>query len=159
MRRISQLRYRRHRKDNEIGLKLLLTVSGLTTIGGFLADWNRTHLFNPNWPPHCKFHDAISISLASMLGITGGYLLLKKEGDEELQLKLGALLPAFFWSSMGISFFFPHAKGLEAEFPERVPKIGNIWFNEGFACGLMLSLIGVGYASEVKQRHFSFFTS
>ena len=29
------------------GRLLLTTVAALMTVGGFLADWNRTHLFNP----------------------------------------------------------------------------------------------------------------
>jgi hypothetical protein len=31
------------------GRVLLTAVAALTTVGGFLADWNRTHLFNPDW--------------------------------------------------------------------------------------------------------------
>ena len=42
--------------DNRTGKgRLLLTsVAVLTAVGGFLADWNRTHLLNPNWTPHAK---------------------------------------------------------------------------------------------------------
>ena len=31
------------------GRLLLTSVAALTAVGGFLADWNRTHLFNPDW--------------------------------------------------------------------------------------------------------------
>jgi hypothetical protein len=36
---------------------ILYTFIGVTTpIGAFLADYNETHIFNVNWPPHAKFH-------------------------------------------------------------------------------------------------------
>ncbi|HZY64991.1 MAG TPA: DUF6640 family protein [Rubrobacteraceae bacterium] len=37
-----------------MGQRVLSSVAAFTTVGGFLADWNRTHLFNPGWPPHAK---------------------------------------------------------------------------------------------------------
>jgi hypothetical protein len=32
------------------GRRILTSIAALTAVGGFFADWNRTHLFNPNWP-------------------------------------------------------------------------------------------------------------
>lgn len=130
------------------GKIILASVAGLTATGGFLADWNKTHLFNPNWPPHAKFHDAMSITLASFLGGAGMYFLLRKGTDHHQDVKLGTMLPAFFWASQGLSFVFPGAKGLEAEFPELVPRIKGVWLNEKFAAIAMLSLSGIGYAFE-----------
>ncbi len=64
----------------EIGTgRLILTgVAALTAIGGFAMDWNRTHLFNPRWPPHAKFHDAWTILLGTLLGASGLYFLWSK---------------------------------------------------------------------------------
>lgn len=46
--------------------KVLLSVGALfPAVGAFLADWNETHLFNPKWTPHAKFHDAQTITLAA----------------------------------------------------------------------------------------------
>ena len=49
--------------------RILLSVTVLTAAGGFLADWNRTHLFNPGGHPHARFHDAQTI----LLGASGLY--------------------------------------------------------------------------------------
>jgi hypothetical protein len=130
---------------NPTGQNLLLATAAFTTVGGFLFDWNRTHLFNPRWTPHAKFHDAMTILLGSFLGAGGIYLLQKKGGDQELQLKWGTLLPAFFWTAQAGSFAFPGAKGLEAEFPELIPRMGPIKLNEAPVSLLMLTLLGVGY--------------
>ena len=111
------------------GRSVLISVAALTAAGGFLADWNRTHLFNPAWPPHAKFHDALGIALGSLLGTRGLYLLLRRGKDQQTDLALGALLPSLFWVAQAASFAFPGAEGLEAEFPEKLPPWG--------ACGSM----------------------
>lgn len=75
----------------------------------------------------------------------------KKSGDKDLQLTMGTLLPAFFWASMAGSFAFPGAKGLEAEFPDKVKKAGPIPLNEGFASAVMLALLATGFLLERKN--------
>jgi hypothetical protein len=133
------------------GRLLLISVGAVTTVGGFAADWNRTHLFNPGWPPHAKFHDALSIALGSLLGASGLYLLLRRGKDPQTDLALGALLPSLFWVAQAASFAFPGAEGLEAEFPEKVPRVGGVWVNERFASALMLTLIAASYAAERRR--------
>ena len=134
------------------GRRILTLVAVLTMVGGFLADWNRTHLFNPDWPPHARFHDALSIVLGSLLGASGLYFLRRKGKDPESDLRLGALLPAFFWVAQGTSFAFPGAEGFEAEFPEKVPRVKGVWVNERFSSALMLALVAIGYAAERSRR-------
>jgi len=134
------------------GRLILSTAAALTAVGGFLTDWNRTHLFNPDWPPHARFHDAQSILLGSLLGACGLHFLRRRGERPERDLALGALLPSFFWISQAGSFLFPGAEGLEAEFPEKVPKVGGVWLNERFASALMLALISLGYLAERRRR-------
>lgn len=130
------------------GRKILTFVAGATAVGGFLVDWNRTHLFNPTWPPHARFHDAQTISAGALLGSAG--LLALRRGDGGVVP--AALLPAFFWASMGAAFLYPGAKGLQAEFPEKVPRLGRVWIDERFAAAGMLGLGGFGYL--LARNHF-----
>jgi hypothetical protein len=139
-------------RRTSLGRRVLASVAALTAVGGFLADWNRTHLFNPAWPPHARFHDAQTILLGSILGASGLYFLRRRSGHPEADLALGALLPSFFWVSQGASFAFPGAEGLEAEFPEKVPRVRGVWVNERFASATMLALLGLGYALERGRR-------
>lgn len=139
-------------KRNRTGRILLMSVAALTTVGGFVADWNRTHLFNPRWTPHSKFHSAWTILLGSMLGVSGLYLLQKRGEDQQMQLRWGTLLPAFYWAAQAGSFAFPGARGLEAEFPDLVPSVGPIRLNEAPISILMLSVLGIGYVLEKKAR-------
>ncbi len=79
-------------------------------------------------------------------------LLSPAEGeDPERDLALGALLPSFFWAAQGASFAFPGAEGFEAEFPEKVPRIKDVWVNERFSSALMLVLIVIGYVAERRN--------
>jgi hypothetical protein len=139
-------------KRTGAGRWILSSAATLTAVGGFLVDWNRTHLFNPNWPPHAKFHDAQSILLGAFLGVGGLYLLWRRGEHPESDLALGALLPAFFWMAQGASFVFPGAEGLEAEFPEKVPQIRGLWLNERVPSALMLVVIAIGYVAERGRR-------
>jgi hypothetical protein len=101
---------------------VLTSVAALTTVGCFLAEWNRTHLFNPDWPPYARFHDALTITLGSLLGLCGLYFLVGRRGERsDSDLALGALLPSIFWVAQGASFAFPGAEGLEASSPRRCP--------------------------------------
>lgn len=136
------------------GRVLLTSVAALTTVGGFVADWNRTHLFNPDWPPHARFHDALSVALGTLLGACGLYFLLVggRSRDREGDLALGALLPSIFWVAQGASFAFPGAEGFESEFPEKVPRVKGVWVNERFSSALVLALIALGYAAERRRR-------
>lgn len=139
-------------KQLSAGKLILGTVAGLTTVGGFLADWNKTHLFNANWPPHAKFHDAWTITLGSFLGGAGMYFLLRKSPDPDQDIRLATVLPAFFWAAQSISYAYPGTKGLQGEFPELVPRIGGIWMDEKFASALMLGLSGLGYSLERRNN-------
>jgi hypothetical protein len=135
----------------DVGRWILSTVAASTAVGGYLADWNHTHLFNPRWPPHAKFHDAQTIALGSLLGCGGLFLLWRHGGDPEKHLALSALIPASFWIAQGMSYAFPGAGGLDAEFPEEVPRIAGVRVSEWMGSSLMLMLTAVGYSLERRR--------
>lgn len=140
-----------HRNEvGKAGRMVLMTVAGMTAVGGYAMDMNRTHMFNPDWTPHAKFHDAMSITLGSFLGLSGIYFLYRNTSKQDI--RLGTVLPAFFWIAQGVSFTFPGAKGLEAEFPDLIPKFKGVWINEKFGAMLMLTLSGMGYAMERQAK-------
>lgn len=130
------------------GRRILTFVAGTTAVGGFLADWNRTHLFNPKWPPHARFHDAQTISTGALLGAAG--LLALRQGEQGTLPAL--LLLAVFWASMGAAFLYPGTAGLQAEFPHLIPRVCGVWIDERFAAGTMLGLGVLGYLLERRRR-------
>lgn len=128
------------------GRKVLRALALATAVSGFAADWNRTHLFNPAWPPHARFHDAMTIALGTGLG--GSALYLLRDGADRREVTVGAALPALYWGSVGAAFAFPGTAGMEAEFPQYVPRVGGVWINERFPSALMVAAAAVAYAVE-----------
>ncbi len=50
--------------------KILLTIAGaFTAISPCVADWNETHIDNPLWTLHAKFHDAQTMLFGAFVGI------------------------------------------------------------------------------------------
>jgi hypothetical protein len=133
-------------KRGDRGRWLLSGIAGLTAVSGFVADWNRTHLYNARWPPHAKFHDAWTILLGAGLGGLAIHLLWRRGSDPELELALGAGLPALFWAGQGGSYLFPGTAGMESEFPGVLPRVAGIPLNEAAASACMLTLTATAYA-------------
>lgn len=136
------------KKTLSTGKVILGSVAAFTVLGGFIADLNKTHMKNPDWPPHAKFHDAMSITLGAFLGTASLYFLSRKTFDSHQDIQLSALLPSMYWAAQGVSFFYPQTSGMEAEFPQYVPKFQGLWINEKFASIAMLALTGIGYTME-----------
>jgi hypothetical protein len=53
----------------------------LMALFSHLADYNASHLFNPIWPAHTKFHDGMTLSMSTMLGLMTILFAWRKTGD------------------------------------------------------------------------------
>ncbi len=56
-----------------IGKLLISLVAIFTAVSPYLADWNETHIYNPLWLPHAKFHNAQTMVLGAFLGLLAIY--------------------------------------------------------------------------------------
>lgn len=54
---------------------ILTVIAVLTIVSPFLADWNVTHIHNPLWPPHAKFHNAQTMAMAVLLGLAALFFI------------------------------------------------------------------------------------
>ena len=56
------------------GRILIVLGNLLYSIGAFLADFNETHVYNPTWPPHARFHNGQTMTLGVLLAAMSLYL-------------------------------------------------------------------------------------
>ena len=121
---------RRHgMSDWRPGRALLTGIAVLTAVGGYAMDMNRTHMYNPRWMPHAKFHDAQTMLMGTLLGVGSLVCLWRKGGDPDLQLALGAWLPACFWISQAGSILLPNTAVADPEYADAILHIGHIPVN------------------------------
>src|SRR5690349_8634904 len=55
------------------GRILLSVVATSNAIAPYVADWNATHVLNPRWPPHARFHNGQTMSMGMGLGLSTLY--------------------------------------------------------------------------------------
>ena len=53
-----------------IGLVLLTGLSAFVAISGVAVDFTATHIYNPTWPPHARFHGYLSIARTVLIMAT-----------------------------------------------------------------------------------------
>ncbi len=101
----------------DLGGRLLLSAIAIfAAIGSFAADWNGTHIFNPNWSPHAKFHGAQTISTAILLAALTLFFVWRRSGDRPTNTLAAILLAgAYFWTQAA-AVFFPGVAWIDAEF-------------------------------------------
>jgi hypothetical protein len=106
----------------KLGRWILSSIAVLTALSPYVADMNKTHMYNPNWSPHAKYHDAQTMLLGSLLGISSLYFLWRKRGSQQLQLQVATLLASLFWLSQAGSIFFPGADFFDPEYAHLFPS-------------------------------------
>ena len=126
--------------------RLLLSGAALGTIVGTgRADLNRTHVFNPNWPPHARFHAA-----AGWTTIAGSQLLAlwlvwrpgERHAERDLAVRIAALLPAIAWLPFFPALVTP-GTAVEDE-PGHLPRVAGVPANL-VPAALVPAIAGLGY--------------
>lgn len=122
--------------------KYILTVCALITIiVPSIMDLNDTHMTNPLWAPHARFHWSIQWYSITALNLIALYLLWGKyEGaNSQLSIVMAGLAPILFWGSFIPSLLMPGTSpwpdGMEpfTTIPPNVYIAGIITSLSGFA--------------------------
>jgi hypothetical protein len=77
-------------------------VAVITSLLAYVFDWNETHVFNPNWPPHAKFHNAQTLMLGPLSGVFSPWQLWHKH-----DLHSSVLTSSLYWIAQLGSLAFP----------------------------------------------------
>ncbi len=109
---------------------ILIGAANGTIIGTGRADLNATHVFNPAWPPHARFHNATGWGTVAGSQLLALWLLWRpgqKATDDDMAVATAALLPAIAWLP-----FFPALAitGADVEDePGHLPRVAGVPLN------------------------------
>src|SRR6187549_3943672 len=99
------------------GGKILISVVSIyAAFGSYIFDWNVTHIYNPHWPPHAKFHNAQTMLLGTCLGLFSLWTLWVEKTNALMQLRYTTLLASFYWFTQMGSILFPGTALTDPEF-------------------------------------------
>ncbi len=97
--------------------RVIYTFIGITLpIGSFWADYNETHIFNPAWPPHAKFHDGQTLSMSVLLGLMTIFFAWRTSADRISTIVAASGFAAVYWISQGASIFYPGTAFFDPQF-------------------------------------------
>jgi hypothetical protein len=135
----------------KIGKWIISLLALSTIVSPYLIDFTTTHLYNPQWPPHAKYHDAQTILLASFLGAFSLYFLWRRKEDQVFHLTLATVLAALFpLSSIG-AIWFPGTAFADPESLNRLYTVAGITFNQGIISFIGLAFLCTGYILEKRR--------
>lgn len=104
----------------------LSAVALFTATSPFLADWNETHIYNPSWTGHAKFHNAQTMTFGLLLGLSAlAVLWLLPRGNRQ-NLISGAYLAAIYWAAQLPAILFPGTAFVDPEFAHYVPRVFGV---------------------------------
>jgi hypothetical protein len=96
--------------------KLLTSIVALyAAFGSYAFDWNNTHIFNPRWPPHAKFHNAQDMLLGTATGLLAVYIIWVQKSEARYRLWLSTALAGVYWITQFGAIFFPGTKLMDPE--------------------------------------------
>ena len=135
-----------------LGKALISAVAVVTPLGAFAADWNETHIYNPNWTPHAKFHNAQTMVSAVLLPALALWQLWGRRPADGSALRLGALLAASYYLTQAPAILFPGAEIADPEFRDDLPVVAGIELNVLIGQAVLIyPLIAAGYALESRR--------
>lgn len=126
-----------------LGKALISLVAVETAVGPFRYDWNDTHIHNPAWPPHAKFHNGQTMSLGATLSAAALWQLWTRSDDPRQALDAAAVFAALYWITNISAIFYPGSRAVDPP--------GSAVFPQWKFALPSLALVGVGHALE--RRH------
>ncbi|KAK1063534.1 hypothetical protein LTR74_009418 [Friedmanniomyces endolithicus] len=136
------------------GRALITLANLLYAVGAFAADFNETHVYNPRWPPHARFHNGQTMTLGVFLSAMSLYFAYKRPSATSTLGVAAASLAreSMFYSALIGSFHC--AAGLTAIFYPgtdwKDPDITVGGAQPALFSGVVVAM-WVGYALEVSR--------
>lgn len=133
------------------GKLLILFVALVAPLGAFAADWNVTHIYNPNWPPHAKFHNGQTMTFAIVLGALSVWFLWFRRQYGLAQLRLAITFAALYWVAQTPAILYPGAAFYDPEFAADAPELLGVELNQIMLCIFFFIILAAGYGLEQRR--------
>jgi hypothetical protein len=98
---------------------LICAVALFGGLGGLLSDFSETHLLNPLWPPHARFHNAQTMSMGMLLAALTLLFAFWRAPDTRGRWAAIAVLGSLYWTSIFFAQFFPGVGFFDPQFADR----------------------------------------
>lgn len=105
---------------------LLSVVIVNTAVVSVAVDWNASHIFNPTWVPHARFHDVVMLWLLSSLSVIALWLLWRRSAEPQVSTIIATLVPMLFWAPFFFTTLLVPGTSLSASPDEPLPVIAGI---------------------------------
>lgn len=126
--------------------RVLLTVTSLfTAISPFLADFNKTHIYNEKWTPHAKFHTGQTMSMGAALGLLGLFHAWRRPELGRHDAGLATTFASLYWVTQATAILYPQTALVDPPTDPRTAK-------QPVIIAATLSLNGLAYALVRTSR-------
>ncbi|MFH8567774.1 DUF6640 family protein [Streptomyces sp. NPDC017993] len=97
--------------------KILLTlVAVFTAISPYVADWNHTHVLNPLWSPHARFHNGQTMAMGTLLALAALFFTWNRRGDARTGFYAAIGFAGLYWVSQAVAILYPGAAYFDPQF-------------------------------------------
>lgn len=128
-----------------LSTQLILTATALVLpIGSHIADYSATHIFNPKWTPHAKFHTAQTLAFSIVLCALSLCFTWTPSPDSKLSLIAAASCTSLYWVCQLLAILYPGTAYFDADtkavylfgIPGQACIAVGILLSVAIACGL-----------------------
>ncbi|KAG2177033.1 hypothetical protein INT43_007687 [Umbelopsis isabellina] len=107
--------------------KILLTFCAIfQAVSPFIFDYNETHVKNPRWPPHARFHNGQTMSMGVCLSLATLYYTWRSASSNLAardSLRTAAVFASIYWLTGLSAILYPGTSWVDPEFGEGHPQL------------------------------------
>lgn len=124
-------------------LSLVLVSSSAALIG---FQWNDSHVFNPGWHPHARFHAVQLLSFGIAMSSMGLWLLWRRSLEPPIGAAAATTVPIIFWGAEFVALLVPGTSpSPDLNNPNTFQLVGFEVYGNLFFSGVMIALSALAY--------------
>ena len=115
-------------------------------LAAFLADWNATHVFNPLWHAHARYHLRVNLFFFTGVASVATWLLWRPSREPRVALAAAAFLSLAFWTPFFYVPLLARATSYWVAAPGTEPRIsGTIVYPNLVIFVIFVLITGAGW--------------